>query len=106
MRIDDACDHIQMRDGSGYVGAVEEDTLLVKVSFSDTPLQIKRDKMIWVIFHNDYGYATDRITMKDATEVQGMVQNPTVKFTSDATGDVQIPTKNILAIQFLGLIDG
>jgi hypothetical protein len=46
--------------------------------------------------------ATDDIRLRDSSSVNGLVQDPVVRFRSETLGNIEIPTAQILAIQLLG----
>jgi hypothetical protein len=102
MKIEEASDYVQMRDGSAYVGEVTQRAFRVEVGFAAKPLAIATSTILHIVFSNKYGYGNDEINLKDGSSVQGKVVDDEIKFQSETLGQLAIPTKRVLAIQLLG----
>ena len=100
----DPADHVQMRDGSAYVGTITNRTFSVQPLSSPAPLTFGRDEIVWMVFRNDYDHAEDRIRLKDASEIGGVVLETEIGLVSASLGRVSLPTADILAVQFLGAL--
>lgn len=102
MRIDEAHDYVQMRNGSSFVGQVVQKSFRVELGVSAEPLKVATSNLLHIVFSNKYGYAADELNFKDGSSLQGRILDTEVEFSSEALGRITIPAKGILAIQFLG----
>ena len=102
MKFDEARDYVQMRNGSSFVGVVTQKNLSVELGIATKPMKVATAKILHIVFSNKYGYAADELNFKDGSSLQGKVLDAKIKLRSETLGDIEIPTKNVLAIQFLG----
>jgi hypothetical protein len=100
MKFDEGMDFVQMRDDSSYVGEVTSKQFRIDTGLGK-PIAVSVEKIVWVIFRSKTGYPTDRVQLKDASELSGSVLDKKVGFRSEATGALKIPTTKILALQLL-----
>jgi hypothetical protein len=100
----DPADHIQMRDGSAYVGVIANRVFSVQPPSASVPLTFGKEDIVWMVFRNDYDHAEDRVRLKDATEIGGMVLDAEIVLRSESFGPVTLETADVLAVQFLGTL--
>jgi hypothetical protein len=100
MKFEEGMDHVQMRDGSAYVGDVRNTAFHLDVGLG-APITIPAVKIVWIIFRTPGGFPKDRVQLEDASELAGTVVDQVIQFRSDALGDVAIPTAKVLAAQLL-----
>lgn len=83
MRVEDASDYVQLRDGSSYVGTVTQSAFQIEVGVLSR------------------GGGLDEINLHDGSSVKGKLRDAAVAFRSAELGDLTIPLDRILAIQLL-----
>jgi hypothetical protein len=100
MRVEDARDYVQLRDGSSYVGTVTQQAVHIEVGFSTQPITIATAKILHIVLSRG-GEGLDEINLHDGSSVKGKMLDATVAFRSEELGELSIPTERILAIQLL-----
>jgi hypothetical protein len=94
-------DHVQMRNGTAFVGEVTNREIHLRLAIADRPIAIGTDRIVWIIFRNPSGFPQDRVQLKDGSELSGTVVEDALDFKSEALGKLRIPTRDILAAQLL-----
>ena len=93
-------DHVQMRDGSEFNGAV----VTLRISFQmdgGGDLSIEIGNVVRISF--DFtGDGHDQVLLKDGTEVRGRVTEPSILFDSETLGRLTLRPQQMLALQRLG----
>lgn len=100
MRVEDARDYVQLRDGSAYVGTVTQSAFHIEVGFSTQPIAIATSKILHIVLTRR-GEGLDEVNLHDGSSVKGKVADAVVGFRSEELGDLSIPIERILAIQLL-----
>jgi hypothetical protein len=91
-------DHVQMRDGSAFTGAVKNPSFTV-VTRGAGKVTVERDNVIEIVFRDASTGPDDRLTMKQGGVLMGTVTDPTIDLSSDEAGDLSLLTSEVLALQ-------
>jgi hypothetical protein len=99
MRIDEALDYVQMRDGSAYMGTVTTAAFEVVIG-GGAHLTLKREHLISIEMRSRTGLPKDRLHTKDGGQVVGDLLTKSIDFTSDETGVLKLALADVLVVQF------
>jgi hypothetical protein len=81
MKIEEASDYVQLRDGSAYIGEVTQRVFRVEIGFAAKPLEVATSNILHIVFSNTYGYGSDEINLKDGSSLQGKIVDDAIRGT-------------------------
>ncbi|MBK7399692.1 MAG: hypothetical protein IPJ34_26425 [Myxococcales bacterium] len=98
MKIAEAVDFVQMRDGTSFVGAVTTPTFDMVIA-GGTHLTLKRENLISIEMRSRTGLPKDRVHTKDGSQIFGDLVTKTLDLKSDETGSIQLAVADVLVVQ-------
>ncbi|MFI5298331.1 MAG: hypothetical protein ACHREM_09555 [Polyangiales bacterium] len=98
MKSDEALDFVQMKDGTSYMGEVTNPSFEFVIG-GGSRLTLARDHVISIEMRNRIGLTKDRVHTKDGSQILGDLVTPTLSFTSDETGPLNLPFADVLVVQ-------
>ena len=92
-------DHVQMRDGSAFLGDVINPTFTLQAHALGA-VKIQADRIISITFHGPSTGPEDRVILKDGGQLFGKTLDTVVEMDDDGLGRLKLQTSEILAIQY------
>lgn len=99
MKLLNHLDHVQMRDGSAFLGEVRNPTFTIE-THATGPIKIATPRIISIVFRDASTGPQDRIILKDGGQLFGTVQDAVIDLDTEDLGALALRVAETLAVQF------
>lgn len=99
MKLLNHLDHVQMRDGSAFLGDVQNPTFTIE-THATGPIKIATARIISIVFRDASTGPQDRVILKDGGQLFGTIQDDVINLDTEDLGQLALQVAEVLAVQF------